>query len=201
MGILSMRKRVMMAAVNNTITVNWNQLAPAINAENWKLDRSSYSSVDYNDGTATITITQSAAKILKCRIITKNTITWIKGHKYFQKQSINPSTQAKFEDIFGSMSYSDFTINGNKWFNWRSIRGVSSDGNNSISSVYFPDAQANVGFSFMVKNILLIDLTQMFGAGKEPTVEEFEAQCALNNIDLTSPLPYDSGTSIQWKLF
>jgi hypothetical protein len=39
----------------------------------------------------------------------------------------------------------------------------------------------------------------MYGAGNEPTKEEFEAQCALNGIDLTTYNPYDEGTVIPWR--
>lgn len=48
---------------------------------------------------------------------------------------------------------------------------------------------------------ILINLTKMYGAGNEPlTTEEFEADCALNGIDLTQYQEYDEGTERKWKL-
>ena len=57
-----------------------------------------------------------------------------------------------------------------------------------------------VGTTFDVKDFVAFDLTQMFGAGNEPTtVAEFERICAINGIDLTTYQPYDTGSD-RWLI-
>lgn len=56
------------------------------------------------------------------------------------------------------------------------------------------------GDTMEVKNLMAFDLTQMFGAGNEPsTVAEFERICAINGIDLTTYQPYDEGSD-RWLI-
>lgn len=56
------------------------------------------------------------------------------------------------------------------------------------------------GTIFEVKNLMAFDLTQMFGAGNEPTtVEEFEHICAINGIDLATYQPYNEGSD-RWLI-
>ena len=61
-------------------------------------------------------------------------------------------------------------------------------------------AAAAVNTVIKMRNAISINLTNMFGAGNEPNLAEFEAQCALNGIDLTQYQPYDAGTERDWLL-
>ena len=52
----------------------------------------------------------------------------------------------------------------------------------------YPQNENNlsIGDTCKVRNIILVDLTLMFGAGNEPnTPEEFEALCEKNCVDLS----------------
>ena len=66
----------------------------------------------------------------------------------------------------------------------------------------YPESTNNmpIGIIRKIKNVMLFDLTKMFGAGNEPsTVAEFERICALNGIDLTTYQPYDTGSD-RWLI-
>lgn len=55
------------------------------------------------------------------------------------------------------------------------------------------------GTTLEAKNFMMFDLTQMFGAGNEPTKAEFEHICEINGIDLTTYQPYDAGSD-RWLI-
>lgn len=76
---------------------------------------------------------------------------------------------------------------------WRGTR------NYAYINYYRGGITEHTGMVAQVKSPLMINLTQMFGLGNEPTKEEFEEQCILNGIDLTSALPYDEGSIREWK--
>lgn len=59
---------------------------------------------------------------------------------------------------------------------------------------------ASVGDSEQIKCPVVINLTTMFGAGNEPTTEQFEQQCLLNGVDLESPIPYNTGMTRYWRI-
>ena len=59
------------------------------------------------------------------------------------------------------------------------------------ANIYLPNARTAtadcnilLGANCEIKAPILINLTQMFGTGNEPTIAEFESQCALNGINL-----------------
>ena len=54
------------------------------------------------------------------------------------------------------------------------------------------------GQTEQIKCPVIINLTQMYGAGNEPTAAEFERQCAINGVDLTNPITYNAGTTRSW---
>ena len=87
--------------------------------------------------------------------------------------------------------------------NWYQVSVVTTYNRGTRNYVYIANmsdtASAEVGLMADVKAPIHINLTQMFGAGNEPTKDEFEAQCALNGIDLTTYNPYDEGTVMPWR--
>lgn len=67
----------------------------------------------------------------------------------------------------------------------------------SIYIGYLSGGIMEMGETYRVKNVMLVDLTALFGAGNEPsTVEEFEAWAKANGHDLDTYQPYDKGTPI-----
>lgn len=70
----------------------------------------------------------------------------------------------------------------------RRFKACISGTNSTISTV-------TVGTTFDVKEYMAFDLTEMFGAGNEPsTVAEFKRICELNGIDLDTYQEYDTGS-------
>lgn len=88
--------------------------------------------------------------------------------------------------------------------NWYQVSAVATYFRGIRNYVYIAnisyDVQEEVGLTADIKAPIHINLTQMYGAGNEPTKDEFEAQCALNGIDLTTYNPYDEGTVMPWRM-
>jgi len=77
--------------------------------------------------------------------------------------------------------------------NWERLTGiVTSAGNEVFQFRLYADSATN-----QFRNVMLIDLTQMFGAGKEPTVEQFKALFPLPYYSYQSTLLPFKGTSIK----
>lgn len=90
---------------------------------------------------------------------------------------------------------------------WHHIRNTVQSGVTGGKYYYFGYLRSTassiglqIGAKCKTKNCLIVDLTQMYGAGNEPTPEEFERQCSLNGIDLTQSQPQDNGTVRQWRV-
>ena len=84
------------------------------------------------------------------------------------------------------------TIEANIWTAYSNIISPSIDNNSSRPfNISFSQSNSSVfesGDKFMFKNIMAIDLTQMFGAGNEPSTPEFEALFPKDYY------PYNEGT-------
>ena len=77
--------------------------------------------------------------------------------------------------------------------NWERLTGiVTSAGNEVFQFRLYADSATN-----QFRNVMLIDLTQMFGAGKEPTVEQFKALFPLPYYSYQSTLLPFKGTGIK----
>lgn len=107
--------------------------------------------------------------------------TFIVGHKYFFGGTINSNDVNNFSLVSGtSTGYGiNVTLPVGKVSTIIQCSQYSID--NGLN-IYRTTADYAIQTTFTAKNIILIDLTQMFGAGNEPsTVEEFEK---------LFPLPY-----------
>ena len=87
---------------------------------------------------------------------------------------------------------------------WGEYSGIVIGKQDRNSYLYVPRLGNNdsipEGVIAKVKNIVMVDLTKMYGVGNEPTRDAFEAECALNGIDLNSTFHINySGTEIPWK--
>ena len=103
--------------------------------------------------------------------------------------------------IVGNEWTTQISCNANEWTVIKAFKksGVTSSGTGSIWTAYSVET-LQMGDYAEVKDPILVDVTQMFGAGNEPsTVAEFERICEINGIDLTTYQPYDSGSD-RWLI-
>lgn len=166
-------------------TLVWNQLVQNGNFEStsgWSAVRGN---IAVNNNICNYTISQISGGDLESHRITRY-LSYVSGHKYLFTMKIKaPKT------TLGNISCSSAGIS----YNWGGISipannqtivsriGTSTDTGNFITSFSFGGYTGGfeVGDIIEFSNCMIIDLTQMFGAGKEPaTVEEFKAMFPLD---------------------
>ena len=159
-------------------TIVWNQLATNI-ASNWNFESSNSATVIEEEDYMSSTIKTSSSHILWERY-NNNRFAPILGQKYYV--TINVFLPKKANVHYRTYGYevSRKSIEANIWYTYSDIispqKGDDSGRPFSIIFSSYNDNTFESGDKFMFKNIMVFDLTKMFGAGNEPsTPEEFEA--------------------------
>lgn len=128
------------------------------------------------------------ANVVAGGLIAKNdsTFNMISGHKYYYVLSVkfestgNLTTQPiiRFDFYVDGHNYADsITLENGEWVRYSNIYIPTSDLTGVRLRPYISNSSTSltVGDFISYDTIMVIDLTKMFGAGKEPTVAEFEA--------------------------
>lgn len=172
-------------------TIVWNQLATNI-ASNWNFESSNSATVIEEEDYMSSTIKTSSSHILWERY-NNNRFAPILGQKYYV--TINVFLPKKANVHYRTYGYevSRKSIEANIWYTYSDIispqKGDDSGRPFSIIFSSYNDNTFESGDKFMFKNIMVFDLTKMFGAGNEPsTPEEFEALFPEDYY------PYNEGT-------
>ena len=151
--------------------VVWGQLAPALTAQNY--DAYQFSNTSFSDGVFTGTIDSATSTLYR-------NIVYAASHKYLQIADVNaPSgVTVVLAFIYGGVTVSSQEITGTGDFVRvsRFYTGNSAGPSGGNDRIVMRNFNAdNAGETVSIKNWMLFDLTQMFGAGNEPaTVEDFE---------------------------
>lgn len=202
--MMALRRSIMLS---KKIQVVWNQQAYPINSDNWRAYSSTNISVTFNDGIATLLWLTNNGGSLGSLWGTSDAQRYhpVIGEKWYGGYMLNPSfgTGRWSIEICNSINPFRLSADANVW----SRLGVITIAANQqakgyhmlIPSLRNIDANQKDG-TCMVKCPVLVNLTQMYGAGNEPEVSEFERQCSVNGIDLTTALPYNSGELRIWNL-
>lgn len=187
-----------------SITVNWNNLMPPFSTELYRpynSERTSLQDVEENIVKQTW-LYANGGYSCTTRIKTINFNT-IKDHKYYCSYMLN-STFNFFVSVefCGGVIPTPIETGTNTWIRFSAIGTAVKSGS---LPVYFGNlrsgGQITVNQSYiLLKSPIYIDLTQMFGVGKQPNINEFEAQCVLNDIDLTQSYSQDLGSEKTWIL-
>lgn len=113
----------------------------------------------------------------------------VANHKYFVKYNVKPSVDTTFGSEYANINISIVTCPANVFTTVKGfIISVSSD---NTPFIIKPTSELNIGDTYEIKDVIVIDLTKMFGSGNEPaTVEEFEAMFP------NSYYPYNEGELI-----
>ena len=109
------------------------------------------------------------------------------GHKFFVSMDLNPSSAKTFSYSVarsGGQISQDFgtpTLTANAWTTIQNIFTLSANPSETFGFglQIFPVGDTASGFIYKVRNVMLIDLTSIYGAGKEPTVAEFKDEYPL----------------------
>ena len=183
-------------------TMVWNQLAPALAASSYTAWQ--FTDASFSDGVFTGTIKDNTSSLY-------HNVAYTAGHRYMMladvKAPANVSVALAF--VYAGVSASTKTVVGIGDFErnavWYTATGGPSGGNDRIVLRNF-DA-GNAGNTISAKNVMLFDLTQMFGSGNEPTtVAEFERMFpasyyaydagSLKSVDVEALNSYDSSNNL-----
>ena len=118
----------------------------------------------------------------------------IKNHKYYMYAEAKSDRENNtilcpyvYQDIFGTEN--SVVAHGTEWSGYAAMNIAAKSAKSAIG-MRAAGSPTVIGATISCKNIQCVDLTQMFGAGNEPTLEEFEAM-------LTRPdYPYNTGTLV-----
>ena len=193
--------------LSKKILVTWNQQAYPINATNWRAYSTKDISVTFENGIATLLWLTNNGGSVGSLWGTSDAQRYhpVIGEKWYGGYMLNPSfgTGRWSIEICNAINPFRLSADANVWSRIGVITNAASQQAKGyhmfIPSLRNIDAYP-IGKTCMVKCPVLVNLTQMYGAGNEPTVDEFERQCSINGIDLTNPLPYNSGESRIWNL-
>lgn len=180
-------------------TFTWNQWVPQLISENWQPQNADYSTLSIDNNIATINIIQDVTAVYLSSMKSKKIIPWILDHKYYIRQDINPSQDSEYVIIRFNSWVGGKRCLKDEWTTLKVVTTSTTTNSNIIYLGYCSVAdQSTVGKITKIKNPMIVDLTQMFGSGNEPTLQEFESLCVRNGIDLTQYQPYDEGSTVNW---
>ena len=166
----------------------WNQ---RVKNSNFKEDVSSWSGMyatlsHIQGGGALLTATSTSSRAMTHSFSKKILANHVVFMSCTQKRSSDYSSPLLFllQDISGSTQYDRFTTSYISSSMLRTDAMIGTTTKDIGRVLVYPQQNGEVGDYTEVYSILVIDLTQMFGAGNEPTtIEEFYARIP-QNIDL-----------------
>lgn len=178
--------------------VIWNNLVNGyLSAEDWKDRSSSDTTTTFEDGIATTTFLASQGSYRT--MCTINSHPTYNEHKYYSRIQCAVNNTVFIGADAANIAWAlPMNVDVNEWGTYSHIVAGKQDRN---STTYCPRLSANPfpeGTIAKTKNVFEVDLTLMFGAGNEPTKEEFEILCVKNGIDLNKAYPYNEGTEMYW---
>jgi len=162
-------------------TLVWNQLVQNGNFENTSLWGAIRGSISASNNVLSYTFTELGGGYLQNRMV--QTLPTYANRKYFVSVSVKAEKPtALMADVAGEFWLREEPMTPNVWNVFQAIRTGASDKPNLVFGCPSNIGDMAIGDVVQFKNVMLIDLTQMFGAGNEPTtVEEFTS---------LFPLPY-----------
>lgn len=200
MDVMALRRSLLSASTKKPYVVVWNNIVNGyLTSADWEDRSTSDTNTTFEDGIATIVYLNSTGSYRT--MIAKVSVPTYQGHKYycrFQCSTNNASVDVGIDAANIAWLRSQ-NVSVNEWGTYSYI--VTGERNRN-SNTYCPrlsSLSGISGFIAKVKNILVVDLTRMFGSGNEPSSVEFETLCAQNGLDLNQPYPYNfQGTQLTW---
>ena len=169
-------------------TVAWNQMAMELNATNWL---SGSATITYTDGVATVVPWSLYGKISQKGV--RSGVKVIQpNHKYLVMADVKAVSATTLALVIGDDTAFTYTKTLSATTSWANYSWVCNIASSTVADIVYYGVRSNNSSDlaeYQLKNFMLFDLTQMFGAGNEPsTVEEFKDMFPLDYY------PYDEGT-------
>lgn len=145
-----------------------------------------------NDGVVDVTLIEPFTGV---RGVFRNIQDTVEGHIYL----VSADYMVSSESSAHIGNYNDRkSINITKFNTWETINVTITRGNSSAFTWYIEMVNPQAGDGFKLRNLMVIDLTDIFGVGNEPTKEEMDrlikitgyidGEYALNNKEMLSSL-------------
>ena len=186
------------------ITVEWNQWLQPLTSSNWQPYNATRAPVTFDDVNE-ISTTTWAEQGTGYSTSVRNKVGTLQssGQIWYVSHMVNPSLSGYNWGVEFAGGRQDYCISNAPANTWSQASSVNSYYRGTRNYTYIGNcknaaSQITIGMTVQCKSPILINLTQMFGAGNEPSKARFEALCALNNIDLTVYHAYNEGTQQTW---
>ena len=161
-------------------SVVWEQKLLPLTSDNWNQYSATYANIAFADNAATLTLTaaytgQNVYNI-GLRYDPPTTQKYLSGHVYLIVGLCKLQSDGKLLIQMADQNFETNTISAspNKWVSFGAIGSLTNDSSKFYIKPPFSYTYLREGSSYSVSNVMLFDLTAMFGAGNEPaTVEEF----------------------------
>lgn len=168
------------------LTKKYNQLAKSLSDANWAVENGA--SANYNDGVCTLSPNAQYGRIAQY-------FTYEANHKLLIFGDIKLSNSTNANDVSLSCYGVDTILSGYnrcaETTNWQHLSAIITDTRTLPENrIIITDARTSDWGTIQVKNVMLIDLTSIYGAGNEPTsVDDF-----LNDYPIfRGYVPYTTG--------
>lgn len=201
--MLATRKKAMDFDIGHRRKVNWNQWAPEVNTDNWQAYDSNKLSLSFNNGIVTQTWLSVGSGYVYS-ICTKRSKRHVINRYYYLSYEYCTDFVGRLYGTVGGTNGNSVDTIANTWQRYSClIKRI--DGGNMDNCIAYVGRFANntgieIGSTCQMRNPIVIDITQMFGEGNEPTTRaEFEHICEINGIDLTTYQSYDTGSD-RWLI-
>lgn len=162
-------------------SVVWEQKLKSLTSDSWNQYSATYANIEFINNSATISLTSSytGQNVYNIGLRYKPSgQKYLSGHVYLIVGLCKLQSGGKLliEMTGQNFETNNISASPNKWVSFNTICSPTKD----ASTFYIkpPHSYANLreGSSYSISNVMLFDLTTMFGAGNEPaTVEEFRA--------------------------
>lgn len=165
--------------------INWNQRAPELNSVNWTVNET-YGSGVWTDGKVIYTITTKNTSQSIFRGTGLGGIPMIQGHKYFITLDAlcSESSNAVRLYVMNNQLTSEKSVaaNAKTKVSWI-IQSTQPTGGNSFFGIY-PNLGSglSVGETFEVSNVMVFDITQMFGSTVADYIYNLEQTTAGDGV-------------------
>lgn len=203
--ILATRKKAMDFNHAHHKNVKWNNFVNGyLSSDDWRDRDSNDTTTTFENGVSETTFLTKKRTFYTMR--SKNEPRVYLSHKYLAyaeysfDESFSQLPQIGFEFGGGKKTYGTPISLGDGWYY---SRGIVSGNINGGGYMYIPfllvNSETDSGQKVKTRNVLYIDLTLMFGEGKEPaTSNEFLKLCEINGINIHEPHSKDITGTDQW---
>ena len=203
--MLTTRKKAIAFDQGKRRKVRWNQWIRPLTSEYWSGYSDEHVSVAFDNEISTSTWLSDKIGYMTS-VKSKNTVSpnQIVDEIWYGSYMLNPSKSGLswgIEMCGGvQLNCTSNTPSGE----WTHVSAIAKAQRTNRGILYIANLKttkgSDIGMTAQAKAPIHINLTQMFGAGNEPsTVAEFERICAINGIDLTTYQPYDEGSD-RWLI-